>query len=272
VRRIVVAADSSIDGRAALEAAVRLAARLEAEIEGLFVEDVNLKRLSELPVAREIRFGGTFQAHGTGGVLADMRAEAEQTRQALEALATRAQIKVTFRVAEGRVETEVVAAASGADLLILGLTGRRVLQTGRPGTTALAAVMRSTRSVLVLRPGVDITERALALYDGSPGADMALDLAARIAADDGGMLTVVLRAENEAEAQKLRRRAGETLTEYGVNGRYRVAPAPTLNDLCRAVTMAGASVLVISAADPLLAGEGSRRLLEDVACPVLLVR
>jgi hypothetical protein len=31
-------------------------------------------------------------------------------------------------------------------------------------------------------------------------------------------------------------------------------------------------MLVISAADPLLEGNGHRRLLEDTACPVLLVR
>ena len=48
-RRILVALDASAHSHAALAAAVALAARLHAEIEGLFVEDINLLRLAELP-------------------------------------------------------------------------------------------------------------------------------------------------------------------------------------------------------------------------------
>ena len=56
-RRIVVALDASSHSHAALAAAVALAGRLQAELQGIFVEDVNLLRLAELPFAREVRFG-----------------------------------------------------------------------------------------------------------------------------------------------------------------------------------------------------------------------
>ncbi len=272
VRRIVVAADSSEHGRAALEAAVRLAARLEAELEGLFVEDVNLKRLAGLSVGREFRYGFGGTARDTAAIAEDLRAEAANLRRALEAAAFAARIKATFRVAEGRVAAEVVAAGSGADLLIVGRSGRRVVPGVALGGTALAAISQSSHSVLVLRPGVDITRRALVLYDGTAGADKALDLAARLAADDADSLTIVVRADSEAEAMKHRRRAAQRLAAHGQAARFRAIASPSLGGLCGAAGAMGASVLVISGDDPLLEGDGRRRLLEDVTCPVLLVR
>ncbi|MGD8821809.1 MAG: universal stress protein, partial [Anaerolineales bacterium] len=54
VERILVAVDASSHSRAALEAAAELAASLEVELVGIFVEDINLMRLAELPIAVEI--------------------------------------------------------------------------------------------------------------------------------------------------------------------------------------------------------------------------
>ena len=54
VRRILVALDASAHSLAAVEAAARLAEKVDAELEGLFVEDVNLIRLARLELAREI--------------------------------------------------------------------------------------------------------------------------------------------------------------------------------------------------------------------------
>ena len=56
IRRILVALDASTHSLAALETAAGLAARLEAELVGLFVEDINLLRAAELPFARETSF------------------------------------------------------------------------------------------------------------------------------------------------------------------------------------------------------------------------
>src|SRR3989304_3336351 len=51
-KRIVVALDTGSLSRAAIETAARLAIGLRAELEALFVEDVNLRRLAALPFAR----------------------------------------------------------------------------------------------------------------------------------------------------------------------------------------------------------------------------
>ena len=59
IQRILVALDASPHSQAALDAAATLAARVSAELQGLFIEDVNLLRLAELPFAREV---GSFTA------------------------------------------------------------------------------------------------------------------------------------------------------------------------------------------------------------------
>ncbi|HSL81665.1 MAG TPA: universal stress protein, partial [Thermoanaerobaculia bacterium] len=48
IRRILVALDASADSAAALEAATALAALFGAELQGLYVEDLNFVRLPEL--------------------------------------------------------------------------------------------------------------------------------------------------------------------------------------------------------------------------------
>jgi nucleotide-binding universal stress UspA family protein len=254
----VVAADASAPGRVAIESAIRLAQQLEAELEGLFVEDIDLKRLSELPVAREIRFGAGFGgpvARDASSVAEDLRAEAMRLQRAFEEGASRARVKATFRVTEGRIEHTIVQPGGEADLLVIGVTRRRGWSdfAGAPAAAGVA-------------------KRPLVLSDGSEGAERALDLAARLAADEDAALTVVIRAATEADALKLRRRAAQHIAEHGHGARFRQAAEPSLGDLCHAASTLGASALVISSEDPLLEGEGFRRLTDEVACPVVVVR
>ena len=56
IQRILVALDASTDSLAALDAAAKLAQCLQAELVGLFVEDVNLLYMAGLPFTRELRF------------------------------------------------------------------------------------------------------------------------------------------------------------------------------------------------------------------------
>ena len=56
IKQILVAVDGSPSSLSALENSVELAARLNAELVGLFVEDINLLRATQLPFTREISF------------------------------------------------------------------------------------------------------------------------------------------------------------------------------------------------------------------------
>lgn len=107
VHRIVVAIDSSSHAASALEAAATLAAALHAELEGIFVEDINLARLAELPVGREVQFlTGQARDFTSSALAAQNKAQEFSARRAIAAAASRARITHVFHVARGHVVAE----------------------------------------------------------------------------------------------------------------------------------------------------------------------
>jgi nucleotide-binding universal stress UspA family protein len=143
IRRIVVAIDNSSDAGTTLEAAAGLAARLHVELEGVYVQDINLVRLAGLPVGREIHFlTGKGHDFTVDALEAETRAQEFTARQAIAAAAARARVTYAFRIARGQVDVEVISAAGNGDLLILGTGSRSPGGRVRLGRTARAAAER----------------------------------------------------------------------------------------------------------------------------------
>jgi nucleotide-binding universal stress UspA family protein len=272
LRRIVVAIDSSAGSAAALDAVAALAARLQAELEGLFVEDVNLARLAELPVGREICFNGVCRDFTAVQLAAQYREQAAVARRALAAAAARARIACAFRVARGQVDVEIMSAAGSADLLVLGTGASALGRRGRLGRTARTAAERAPRSVLIAKPGAWALAAPLVYYDGSPGARRALAAAARIAGGRDGALTVLIVAAAVDRAAALRAEVTALLAPYEAQPAFLHGGQPAPAEICRLAARAGADVLVIAADAALTAAPDRLALLETIACPVLLVR
>jgi nucleotide-binding universal stress UspA family protein len=273
VRRIVVAVDSSAHATAALEAAVALAARMHADMEALFVEDIDLFNLAALPFGHEITLAtGSPRTFDTAALEEQLRREVSRARRAVEEAARRAQVRSSFRVARGRIAAEVMAAAGTADLLIMGTAGQGVAFRFRPGRVALAAAENAPRSVLLLREGAVIRGRPLVAYDASPSAEKALDAAARLADATRASVRVLVAEPDQEKATALRERAAARLAAAGIRAEFSDAFELTLDTMCRTVQETDADVLVIAADNPRLEGEGRLRLLQRVTCPVLLIR
>jgi len=267
LRRVLVALDASRASLAALQAAAALAARHGAELAGLFVEDIDLLRVAELPFANPLALiGGSPLPAATIGP--GVRALAERARAALEEVAASFRLRSSFRVARGRVEVEVLQAAVEADLLALGRAGRGFAGGHRPGSTAQAAAARASSPVL-LAGGEDVDRLPLwVAWDGSEGGARALDLAVRLSrgAEAAPLLLVAAgsRAEAEGLAAKGSSRAHRPLP-------WRFAGGPNPGDLRRALPQR--AVLVVGTSSPVVGGEaGLERLLAEARGPVLLAR
>ena len=266
LRRILVALDASRASLDALAAAAALAERLGAELGGLFVEDENLLRLGGHPMARQLRLPSSdWRPLEREVIEADLRALAARAREALAEVAAPRHLTWSFRVARGQVSVEVLAAASQADLLVLGVSGHRL--TRGPGETARAALARAPISVLVLTRGARVGPPVLAAYDGSPAGEKALALGSRLAAAGTGELAVLVVASDSEEAERLAARARQVLDRPALPTRW---IGDRLEDLMRSVP-AGA-LLVVGAESRLLADGGADRLLAQSRCPVLLAR
>jgi nucleotide-binding universal stress UspA family protein len=200
------------------------------------------------------------------------REEAVVARRTIMAAAAKARITSAFRVVRGRVDIEIIGAAGGADLLVLG-TGMAALgRRGRLGRTARAAAERAPRSVLIAKPGSYSLSRPLVYFDGSAGSRRALAASVRIAATREDGLRVLIVGDEPAKAAALRDDVSSALAPLGIEPAFLQIGRPEPVQICRLAAKAGADVLVV-AADAALSGESDRlALLESIACPVLLVR
>jgi nucleotide-binding universal stress UspA family protein len=271
VRRILVALDASTHSLAALAAAVELAAAMEAELEGLFVEDVNLLRLAALPFAREVRHTASLEALDSARMERALKAQAAQAREALAAAAGRAQVHWSFRVVRGEVAQEVLQAAAQADLLTLGKQGRSRSPGARLGSTALRVALHAPGALLLVEHGAPGGQPVLVLYDGSEVAERALDAAARLARMSGSPLIVLLLARAPDVATQLEQQARLRIERRRVRPRYHALHEADVQSLLRVFESEG-GLVVLSPRSAVLSEETIQKLLDRLRNPVLLVR
>lgn len=278
IRRILVALDASHHSLAALRAAAELAGSLEAEVFGLFVEDVNLLHAAGLPMARELRFPFARHARMTPQRMKrQLRAQALQARRALSSICERQGIEWAFEVVRGSVSSRLLEETAKADMLCVGRASRPVVQGPRTGSTARAAAVRAQQPVLVISQGARIQAPIVATYDGSPEADHTLLLARRLAIETGGFLSILVPAGLSMSSEALQEQLADSLEGQDVVGqdvvgqdvvvRYRELAGSGAMSIIRGVQMEGCGTLVVSRAS--LPQEEIGKLLDGVACPVL---
>jgi len=271
IRRILVALDTSRHSLAALEAAAELAASLEAELQGIFVEDVNLLRVAGSPVAQEVRYPFVTAARmDRTRMERQLRAQATQARKALRTVCERRQIKWSFRVVRGEVAPEVLEAALEADLLSLGKASRPLVRRERLGSTARAAAAQAPSLVLLLRRDAGIEPPVAVTYDGSPTARRALRIAVHLGREKGGYLAVLNLAGTPDEEERLQAATADWLRHQGLLIRYRRLMGASVTTLTREIQSERSGVLVLSST--ILSPEALPALLDEMDCPVLLVR
>lgn len=271
IRRILVALDASHHSLAALEAAAELAASLEAELQGLFVEDINLLRAAGSPVAREVRYPYVAgERLDQARMERQLRAQATQAKRALATTCERRRIKWSFRVVRGEVTAQVLEAAMEADLLSLGKASRPLVQRIRLGSTAQAAAARSPRSVLLIQRDAVVRPPVVMVYEDSRASRQALLLAARLAQTQGDYLSVLILAHPGDNAQRLMNQVTNWLRGQALAVRSQLLPGDSVQMVARVVRAEHSGVLVLSVAA--LQPDALHALLDEVDCPVLLVR
>lgn len=120
-RRVLVALDAVSRSEATLRTAGALAAELDAELAGLFVEDEDLARLFSLPFARELSvLSGNVRAVSQADIERSWRHDAAALERRLAEAAAALQVRWSFQVARGRMAAELSVQAPGFDLVVLG--------------------------------------------------------------------------------------------------------------------------------------------------------
>lgn len=205
LQHLLVALDGSPHSRAALDAAVRMAAPIDATVEGLFIEDETLLRTARLSFVEEVRSYTEPPQHlDNDRMRRRLRRRARQAQHALRRAAERAEVASTFRTVEGEVTSQLRQAAADTDLLVLGKTSTDSSRR-RLGTTSRALLADPPAPVLVLRKAVPAHHPFLLYYDGSEAAQTALHLALVLSRlQDDMVLKVLLPDPDDAAPRRLR--------------------------------------------------------------------
>ncbi|MBI2312267.1 MAG: universal stress protein [Betaproteobacteria bacterium] len=263
IRRILVALDTSRRGAAAVRAAAELAAAVQAELLGLFVEDINLLRLADLPFAREMGLhSAASRPLDFAAVEQALRAQAAQVERLLARAAERQRLRWSFQVTRGQVVAEVLAVARDVDLVVVGKAGRSI--GARLGGAGHREAARG-EAVPARRPLVLV-------FDGSEPAARALRLAARLAREAGKALVAMIAAPKNADYQRLREQVEAVADPARQRVRCHQVKA-AIGDVCRGARGVRAELVVLGApGDSRSAQELVDSLLEAMDCPLVLVR
>lgn len=277
IRRIVLALDASSDPLAILEAAVMLAARHRAELEAVFVEDADILCVAELPFVRQVNpTTGRPMALDAAAVERELRLIAGRTRRALEARARAMHVTWSFSVVRGRSRQAVPEAATRADLVVFGAPNRSLIRALSAGCSTRTAVGLCARSVLLINPErLGLVPGVLVAVMETPGDTQVLEVAARLAAADGGRLLAVGCGATPEAARRLAQEAREWLAARGIDGEVREVVAGSAALLARRIREdlgTGSGTTVIDAGSPLLAERRALSMFENAGGAVLLVR
>lgn len=270
-RRIVVALDATGNSLAALDAAAELATLMDADLSGIFVEDADLLRLAGLPFARESGPGlPSRRVPGIASMERALRRLADQARVATEKVLVRHQIACSFTAARGRVLTEVLAAATGADIVAIGVGAPAGAARWRLGSTARGVLAQASCSILMLREGESLGAPVIVLFEDTPGAEHVLGTAADLARQGDGTLLILVSGTRDSLAA-LRARA-DAFPTPGLDVELHVVDRALDDSLPLLLSRVHCGVLVLSRDSSLLRGEDHRAVLDRIHCPVLAVK
>jgi len=262
-RRVLVALDASQNSLTALKAAAELAALMQAELQGVFVEDINLLRLAGLPFVQEIGLYSATQRPFDGPTAErEFRVLADQMRRAVAQAAVSARVNWSFQIARGNVEQELLTAASAAELMTLGRVGRTPGK--RFGATA-RRVMRQALCPVFLLGDEGLTYPLAVIHTGSPASERTLGLAVILmqGRDEAVRLFVVTDPEHNGEERAHRaQRLAQGLERRNVQ--VKIVLIDSREDLPRILrtTDHGTLVLPVELAS----------LLDTITCSAILVR
>ncbi|HLE13703.1 MAG TPA: universal stress protein [Anaerolineales bacterium] len=269
IRRILVSVDASSQSLTALRVAASLATRLDTEVIGIFVEDINLLRLAEMPFIQEV---GYFSARSypmsSQGIERQLRSSNRWLQQVFQMLSSNTNIRWSLRTIRGSIAAELLDSVLDTDLLILG-------RTGLPGMRQVGPIVRSlinrapTQSLIINRP-VRPGTRVIILYDGSASSQKALLACELVIAPENPVIVLIIAPDFE-QAQRLQAQAQAELVAATNRTRYhwlRGADAILLAQLARREEC---GVLVLPAESDALPVDSLLALLDRTDCSVLLV-
>jgi hypothetical protein len=251
---ILVALDTHPLGSGILELAVRLASQRRAQLRGLFVQDVNLLRLTALPFTRQISLWSRNRPVSFQSLRTDMEVTAAAVREALARLAAEERLEWSFEVVEGSLLRVLIETSEQADIVMLV----------RQGMTVYA-----TDSSLPAQPSAKPT---VVLFEDADSSAPVLQAALQLDAEQPDRIFVLLGPADQQRLPQLRMRVAEICGEKSCRVTVLPDPIMTVEQLREAVQYLAPGLILMSRESNLIDRADLATFASRVGCPLALFR
>lgn len=273
IKRIMVALDAGEASKTTLQVATSLASRLHAELEALYVEDINLLRLAELPIAREVSLSSRLVRQLTPAEMEkQLRNQVERLRRYVRLAAQQANLSVELRVLRGDVASQLSLAVSQMDLLIIGKNTQLLRQSEKLGRTTQAVLMSSNCNVLLLQHGAAIERPVAVLFTGDEASQRTLLLGIQLAQGDHDQLCVLYPPLPEQQQQVLQDQVTRLSARFGITPRHIGLTDMHAQSILEALRTCQGRMFLLEGKPALLPEDQLQALLRQSRVPVILVR
>jgi nucleotide-binding universal stress UspA family protein len=273
INRILVALDASAVNRSILQAAATLAVNLDAKINALFIEDINLFRLAELPFAREIVYGSdTGREMNVANMERSVHMQTSRLRQLVETIAQQSQVNISFDVKRGDIATAICNASKQTDLLIFGKNTQLIKQSLKVGTIAKTLLSSTHCNLMVLQHGAIIERPVVVAFDGSEVSQYAASLASRLAQQDHNALIVLFPAVDDYRYQQLYKQLMEKLNDAALQINAVRLTGNTVAQILQVIKQQNGRILLLESGRTFLTNDQTQELVIQADIPIILLR
>ncbi len=246
-----------------LEMASALAAHIGTDLEVIFVEDENLLRIADLPVAREIdRLSGMTREIDSGRMLQALQGEARRLRHELARLTASSAVRSTVRVVRGQILSEALTASARVEVTFVHGLAHTLLGAPPPSRPTRAPIPSTLATTPVRKP-------VWTLFEGGSAGVRALSVAAKLTRALGCRLTVLLPHHGGDDAGRLEREARAIVDETELRFLQVAENRAVLRG--RLLVPGDSSLLVLAKQSPELEDAAVRTYLESLPVPLVLV-
>ncbi len=260
---IVVAISATRRCGETLEMASALAAHIGTDLEVIFVEDENLLRIADLPVAREIdRLSGMTREIDSGRMLQALQGEARRLRHELARLTASSAVRSTVRVVRGQILSEALTASARVEVTFVHGLAHTLLGAPPPSRPTRAPIPSTLATTPVRKP-------VWTLFEGGSAGVRALSVAAKLTRALGCRLTVLLPHHGGDDAGRLEREARAIVDETELRFLQVAENRAVLRG--RLLVPGDSSLLVLAKQSPELEDAAVRTYLESLPVPLVLV-
>ncbi len=257
-RRVTVVLHDKPQSQRLLELGARIASQLQAELEGVFIEDAALYRLTGLPFLRELkRDSFTEERLDPERLMKEWRAMASLAREALESSATRAGLDWSFRVWRGEFDSDLQDLVLESPMLLLGRLSIPA-PSRYPSTYTTTPPRRGPLKLGVILDSADTAEhllQAVSELSLKPEIQLILFLSPEIGAGSSATLEQHLKEIDPQHHNILVHLADDTPATLGTS-----------------LKAAACDLLMVSERSELLRGRSMLQRLRELPYPVVVVR